>query len=169
VETKAVPGERLHGLLEAERADQVRQLHEGAEGLERGLGGGGVPQGGEQVGLADAVAAVQVDTAGAGRGLRCLGLAEAEEAPLAAAEGVCPAETGREAGEDPYGLGLARLVRVRNVRFEAHRVEARGRHHLGDQPVRGDVRLAGAQGRGGCFGYRFDPGSGGGGRHGYPL
>ena len=64
-----VPGEGLHGLLEAERADQVRQLDEGAEGLERGLGRGGVPEGGEQVGLADAVAAVEVDAAGAGRRL----------------------------------------------------------------------------------------------------
>lgn len=70
----------LDRLLEAEGADEVRQLHEGAERLERGLGRGGVPEGGEQVGLADAVAAVEVDATGAGRGLRRLALPEAQEA-----------------------------------------------------------------------------------------
>ena len=63
-----VAAEGLHGLLEAERADEVGQLDEGAERLELGRGRGGVPQGGEQVGLADAVAAVEVDAARARRG-----------------------------------------------------------------------------------------------------
>lgn len=141
-----VAGEGLDGLLEAQGADEVRQLDEGAERLERGLRRGGVPQGGEQVGLADAVAAVEVDTAGARRGLRRPGLPEPEEPALPAADGVRPAEPSREAVQHLDGLGLAGLVRVRNVRAEADRVEARRRHHLGDQPVRGDVRRTGAQG-----------------------
>lgn len=68
-----VLAEGAYGLLEAERAHEVRQLDEGAEGLLLCRGGGGVPQGGEQMGLADAVAAVQIDTARALRGGRLLG------------------------------------------------------------------------------------------------
>ncbi len=160
---QTVAAERLHGLLEPERTDQVGQLHEGAERLERGLGRGGVPQGGEQMGLADAVAAVQVDAAGAGRGLGRLGPAEAEQAAPAGAGGVRAAEPGGEALQNLYGLDLAGLVRVRDVGGEADRVEARRRHHLGDQTVRRDVRLAGAQGLRARIGQGAGTGSGGGG------
>lgn len=170
---EAVAGERLDRLLEAEGADQVGQLDEGAEGLEGGFGGGGVPERGQQVGLADAVAAVEVDAARACRGLGLLALperlSETEEAALAAADRVRAGEARREAREDPDGLGLAGLVRVRDVRVETHRVEPRRRHHLGDQPVRGDVRLAVAQGERGGVGHGAEPGRGGGSRHGSPC
>jgi hypothetical protein len=61
-----VSAQRRHGLAEAEGADQVGQLHEGAVRARlRRL----VPERGQQVGLADAVAAVEVDTRPAGRRL----------------------------------------------------------------------------------------------------
>lgn len=153
-----VPGEGPHRLLEAEGADQVGQLDEGAEGLEGGLRRGGVPQGRQQVRLADAVAAVQIDTARPGGDLGRLGPAEAEEPPPGAADGVRSAQSGREPLQDADRLGLARLVRIRDVGAEADRVEAWRRHHLGDQPVRGDVRLAGAEGHRARVGYRTEAG-----------
>ncbi len=85
--------------------------------------------------------------------------AEAEEAAPAGGGGA-RAQSGRELLQDPYGLALAGLVRVRDVRAEADRVEAGRGHHLGDQALRGDVGLAGAQGErgGGRPGYRGGPG-----------
>src|SRR5690606_20019946 len=169
---QAVPGGGADPLREARGAAQVGQLREGAERLEGGLGGRGVPERGQQVGLAHAVAAVEVDAARAGRGLAGR-LAEAEQPAPAGTAGGRRAEPGGEPLQDAHRLGLAGLVRVRYVGAEADRVEAGRRHHLGDQPVRGDVRLAGAQGQRGQAGRGTGRGGGGGGRgggrHAYPC
>jgi hypothetical protein len=163
-----VAGQGLDGLLEPEGADEVGQLHERAERLAGGLGRGGVPQGRQQVGLADAVTAVEVDAARAGRGRLPGRPAESEQPPLAGTARLL-AETRREALQDLDGLRLAGLVRVRYVRAEAHRVEPRRRHHLGDQPVRGNARLTGAQGQRGRVGHGAGSGGGRGGGHGSPC
>jgi hypothetical protein len=129
-----VPRQRLDGLREAERADQVGQLDEGAVALRLG---GLVPQRGEQVRLADAEAAVEVD---AGPSLR---RPRPPEQPLR--HGLQP---GRELLQRLHGSGLRRLVRIGPVGGEADGVEARRRHHRGHQRLGGHDRLTVDEARG---------------------
>lgn len=70
-----------------------------------------------------------------------------------------PAEPGREVAQDLDRLGLARLVRVRDVRIEAYGVEARRRHHLGDQPVGGYAGFECAEGQGAVSAMGLCPGT----------
>ena len=142
-----VAAQGLHGLLEAERADQVRQLDEGAEGLELRARPGWRARGRRAGGSCRR----RNRRPGRPRGARpdAAGFPSAEPALAARRRSACaPPSPAAKALEHPHRLGLAGLVRVRNVRIEADRVEARRRHHLGDQPVGGDMRLAGAQGLG---------------------
>jgi hypothetical protein len=97
-----VPAQRLDGRAEPQRTDQVGQLDERAV---RPRLWRLVPQGGQQVGLADAVPAVQVDARPA---LRRAGPAEQ---PLARW-----GEGAGEALQRPDGLRLRRVGGVRQVR-----------------------------------------------------
>src|SRR5690606_29968062 len=109
-----------HGAVVAEGADQCRELDEGAEVL---AARGRVPGRGEEVGLADAEAAVEVDARLARRTrprLRRLLAAEAEE--TAAGDG----RLGL--GERPQqaaGLLLRRVLGVGPVRVERGVIELR--------------------------------------------
>ena len=126
-----VAPERLDGLGEAQRADQVGEADEGAERLGPL---GGVPEGGQQVGLADAEAAVEVD---APRGRASLRRRNDQRLPAATAVHG-PGETL----EVPDRGRLAGLGRVGSVGGEPLGVEPRGRHQLGDQALRRDLRSA---------------------------
>ena len=123
-------------LVEPERADEVGQLDEGGE---QPWAGRCVPQRGEQVRLADAVPAVEVDPAGtAGRPAR---FAE-EPRPRPAPPTV--AANARSRVDAPR---LGRLRRVGTVGVEADLGEPRRRHQLGDQPVGGHPRGCARRGR----------------------
>ena len=122
----------VHRAPERERAHQVGVLHERAERLGPG---GRVPRRGQQVGLADAEAAVEVD---AGRPRRPLLPAEqAAEEPAARA---APAEVCREPAQPLHGLCLRGVRGVRDVGVEGHRPEAVRRVEAGQKLVRGDLR-----------------------------
>ena len=130
-QTSGVRRQRLDRVVEAERPDQVGQLDEGGEQLGAGRG---VPQRGQQVRLADAVAAVEVDPAGA----RPPGLAR----PSSRLRGRSPTRRRRTPGARSTASRLGRLPRVGTVGVEADVGEPRRRHQLGDQPVRGHPGVA---------------------------
>ena len=99
---QAEPGQPLDGPAEAQRADEMGVLDERPEGRRPR---GGVPQRGEQVRLADAETAVQVDTSG----LPSRGPA-AERPPPGGAARACRAVGGDVRGEGLQPLdGLAWL------------------------------------------------------------
>ncbi len=167
---QAVAGQGLDRLLEAEGADQVRQLHEGAERLERGLGRGGVPEGGEQVGLADAVAAVEVDAAGARRGLRGLGLPEAEEAAACRRRRRAP-RRARPRSRPGRWTASVWLGWFGSGMYVSKRTES----NRGGGTISATSRSAGTCGSrahrdsGAASAIGLEPGGGGGGRHGSPC
>jgi hypothetical protein len=116
-----VPGQRLHRRGEPEGAHQVRELDERPVRAGRRRV---VPERGQQVGLADAEAAVEVDAGPA------LGRAGPAEQPLG-----LRLQPLRERGEPFHRLGLRGLRRVGLVGREAHGVEARRRHQGRHQGV----------------------------------
>ncbi len=112
--------EQLHRLRVAERADERRVLDEGAEVLRPVRD---VPERGEEVGLADAEPAVEVDA----RELDARG-------PLAREEPARPLRGAPGAGElvEPVERRLLRReVGVGPIRFERGVLELRRRHELG--------------------------------------
>ena len=117
-----VAAQRLDGGGEAERPHEVGVLDEGAERLGTG---GLVPQAREQVRLAHAEPAVEVDAATcAGRG----------RPPEPSSTRPLPQPRGIRLQALHRG-GLARLCRVGTVGVEALRPEARRRHEVAHQPV----------------------------------
>jgi hypothetical protein len=102
-----VAAERIHCLTEGQGAHQVGVLNERAEGLGTR---GGVPERGQQVGLAHAEAAVQVDP---GAGLVLLA-----EQLLEQAAAVGRSHAVGETLECPDCGGLARLLGIRTVAGE---------------------------------------------------
>ena len=123
----AVVRELLERLVEAESTDHVGEFDERAERL--GLGNAVVDRG-EQVSLADAEAAVEVQACTDGRGLL------AEETALALAADLL--HLVRELLGLRDRRSLRRLLGVGNVRGETDVVEHRRRDHLRDQLIGGD-------------------------------
>lgn len=113
-----VGGEGFYGFAEGEGADEVGVFDEGAEGF-GALDG--VPEGGEEVGFADAESAVEVE---AGFGGVFLFVATEEFAEEAAAAGGAAVDGVAEGAEGVDGLLLGGLVGVGAVGVEGDFAEA---------------------------------------------
>ena len=128
-------GEPFDGLREPERAGQVGQFDERAEDALRTRHRRHVPQRRQQMRLADAEAAVEVEARPVlGRGGTS---AQPPTSPIRAVT--------RSAGKGPDRSdrrGLCRFCRVRPVRLEADGREARRGHHLFDQRLGGQLGSA---------------------------
>src|SRR5690606_8056242 len=124
--------EPLDRVGEPERTDQIRELTEGAERFGRGRA---VEDRGEQVGLADAEAAVEVE-AGA------VDLLFLTEQALLRGGLVDLGDLSGELLGLAHRGGLAGFVRVGDVGGEADLVEHGWRHHLGDELIRRNLRMA---------------------------